>query len=320
MDTSVGLSRVAVTLPSWVEPVDDIMVRAGRPAMERKMFTKVYGLRDIPSLAPGELYEDVLAGAGRAALAGGTAQLVLYGHTMLMAETDLCAEFPDRLRAKLGLPDSRFYGLSHINCASVLRCVEYARRYLSRPGADPEERVLVLGGDQGSVGDDARVIAGTTCSGDCAAGVVVHGLQSSSRPRYRYLGAAGGRDARFHRNIRMTSEENALFAKVCSAQVVETVERAAASAGMTLDQLDWVLPHLNNKMFWRTFSIQSGIPRDRICLDLMPETGHSFGADALMAMEHADRMGRLKPGDRCALIAIGQGAYFQSTIIEVLED
>jgi 3-oxoacyl-[acyl-carrier-protein] synthase-3 len=73
-------------------------------------------------------------------------------------------------------------------------------------------------------------------------------------------------------------------------------------------------------MFWRTFSIQSGIPRDKICLDLMPETGHSFGADALMAMEHADRIGRLQPGDRCALIAIGQGAYFQAMIIEVLAD
>jgi 3-oxoacyl-[acyl-carrier-protein] synthase-3 len=314
---SVGLSRVAVRLPSWVEPVDDIMVRAGRPVTERKMFTKVYGLRDIPSLAPGELYEDVLVEAGRAALAGGTADLVLYGHTMLMAETDLCAEFPDRLRARLGLSDSRFYGLSHINCASVLRCVEYARLFLARPGASGDERVLVLGGDQGSVGDDARVIAGTTVSGDCAAGVIVHSGQTA---RYRYLGGAGGRDARFHRNIRMTKEENALFAQVCSAQVVETVERAAASAGMTLDQLDWVLPHLNNKMFWRTFSIQSGIPRDKICLDLMPETGHSFGADALMAMEHADRFGRLQPGDRCALIAIGQGAYFQAMIIEVLAD
>jgi len=314
---SVGLSRVAVRLPSWVEPVDDIMVRAGRPVTERKMFTKVYGLRDIPSLAPGELYEDVLVEAGRAALNGGTADLVLYGHTMLMAETDLCAEFPDRLRARLGLSASRFYGLSHINCASVLRGVEYARMFLARPGASGGERVLVLGGDQGSVGDDARVIAGTTVSGDCAAGVIVHNGQSA---RYRYLGGAGGRDARFHRNIRMTSEENALFAKVCSAQVVATVERAAAVAGMTIDQLDWVLPHLNNKMFWRTFSIQSGIPRDKICLDLMPETGHSFGADALMAMEHADRIGRLHPGDRCALIAIGQGAYFQAMIIEVLAD
>jgi 3-oxoacyl-[acyl-carrier-protein] synthase-3 len=320
METSVGLSRVAVRLPGWTEPVDDIMVRAERPVTERKMFTKVFGLRNIPSLASGELMEDVLVEAGRAALAGGTASLVLYGHTLLMVETDLCGGFADRLRNRLGLPGCRFYGLSHVNCVSVLRSVEYARRYLARPGVDTEERVLVLGGDQGSVGDDARVIAGTTVSSDCAAGVIVHRGDSSARVRYRYLGGAGARDARFYRNIRMTQEEHALFAKVCSELVVETVERAAAQAGMTLDQVDWVLPHLNNKMFWRTFSIQSGYPRDRICLDLMPETGHSFGVDALMAMEHADRMGRLRPGDRCALIAIGQGAYFQVMIVEVVED
>ncbi len=318
--TNVGLSRVAVQLPQGVEPVDDIMVRAGRGVLERKMFTKVYGLRDIPTLAEGEQMEDLLVAAGREALAGGTADLVLYGHTMLMGETDLCGEFPDRLRARLGLTDSRFYGLSHINCASVLRCVELARSYLARPGAGPDERVLVLGGDQGSVADDARVIAGTTVSGDCAAAVLVHAPAAAARPRYRYLAGAGGRDVRFHRSIRMTAEENALFAKVCSMQVVDTLHRALDKVGLTVESLDWVLPHLNNKMFWRTFSSDAGVPRDRICMDLIPERGHSFGADALMAMEHADRMGRLHAGDLCALIAIGQGAYFQAMIIEVLED
>lgn len=320
MAATVSLSRVAVRRPSWTEPVDDIMVRAERPMTERKMFTKVYGLRDIPSLASDELMEDVIVDAGKAALAGGKANLVLYGHTLLMVETDLCGGTADRLRARLGLTGCRFYGLSHVNCVSVLRCVEYARRYLGRPGVDPEERVLVLGGDQGSVGDDARVIAGTTVSSDCAAGLIVHRGDSTAPVRYRYLAGAGARDERFYRNIRMTQEEHALFARVCSELVVETVAKAADRAGMTLHDLDWLLPHLNNKMFWRTFSIQSGFPKEKICLDLLPETAHSFGVDALMALDHADREGRLRPGDRCALVAIGQGAYFQAMIVEVVED
>lgn len=315
---NVGLSPVAVRLPRGTEPVAEILTRSGCDAVQRKVFAKIYGLRDSPTLAEGERMEDLLVAAGQAVLDGGTTKLVLYGHTLTLAELDLCGEFPDRLRARLGLGGSRFFGLSYVNCASVLRAVELARRYLGRPGADPAERVLVLGGDQGSVSDDARYLRGTTVSGDAAAAVLVYGSAATAGARYRYLGGATCRDVRFHRSTRMSDEEFALYGQVCAEQAVDAVRLAARSAGLELDQIDWLLPHLSNRMFWRTFSAQSGIPRDRICLDLIPERGHNFGTDSLQALEHADTEGRLRPGDRCAMIAIGQGAYFQSMIVEVV--
>ncbi|UED82942.1 3-oxoacyl-[acyl-carrier-protein] synthase III C-terminal domain-containing protein [Streptomyces profundus] len=313
---NVGLSRVAVALPRHSEPVDAILARAGRGTLERRMFAKVYGLRDSPTLARDERMEDLLALAGATALDGDSASLVLYGHTLLMAEGDLGDDFPERLLHRLGSTGSRFFGVSHVNCASVLRCVELARRFLRRPDATARDRVLVLGGDQGSVNDGARYIPGTTVSGDAAVGVVVR----AGGYRYRYLAGAGARDARFHRNMRMTPEETALFGRVCADLVVDAVHRAVTAAGLTPERLDWVMPHLSNRLFWRTFSAHSGIPVDRICLDLIPERGHNFGGDALMALEHADRTGRLRPGDRCALVAIGQGAYTQAAIVEVVAD
>jgi 3-oxoacyl-[acyl-carrier-protein] synthase-3 len=98
------------------------------------------------------------------------------------------------------------------------------------------------------------------------------------------------------------------------------VRRAAHDAGIATGQIDWVLPHLSNRMLWTGFSKDSGIAWDRICLDLLAERGHNFGIDALMGLEHAERCGRLRPGDRCALVAVGQGAYVQSVIVEVGED
>jgi 3-oxoacyl-[acyl-carrier-protein] synthase-3 len=118
----------------------------------------------------------------------------------------------------------------------------------------------------------------------------------------------------------MSKDEFAQFGKVCSEQAVVTVRKAAGTAGLGLEDLDWVMPDLSNRMFWRTFSSLSGVPKEKICLDLMLERGHNFGTDALMALEHADRTGKLRPGDRCALVSIGQGAYFQSVIVEVVED
>jgi 3-oxoacyl-[acyl-carrier-protein] synthase-3 len=312
---SIGLSRVAVQLPSQVEAVDDILARCGRGSLERRMFRKIHGLRDSLALAPGERFEDLLVAAGRAALAGETAGVVLYGHTLLIHEIDFGGGFRDRLRDGLGLPGAQCYGISHVNCTSVLRAVDLAGRYLTRIGASPDDRVLVLGGDHGSVADRARYIPGTTVAGDCVIAVVARPCADAPGTRYRHLGAASSRDVRFHPSMRLPQQDAALFGRACGAEAVTTVLRAVKEAG--LEEVDWVMPHLSNRMFWRTFSAESGIPMDRICLDLLPERGHNFGTDALMALEHADRTGLLRPGDRCALLAIGQGAYFQSAIVEV---
>jgi len=315
----IGLSRVAVRLPGRVESVDGILERAGSGLKERRIFAKLHGLRDSPTLAEDERLEDLLIQAGRAALDGRPAQLVLYGHTLLLMEPDLCGAFRDRLRERLGLPGVPFTGVSHINCTSVLRAVELARRFLNRPGADPAERVLVLGGDQGSRHEHARVVPGLTVAGDTVAAVLVQG-PGAGRARYRYLGGALVRDARFHRNLRMSPAQATAFAEAVRVQVVHSVRGAARAAGLELEQLDWVMPHLSNRTMWRGFSNDAGFPWDRICLDLVAERGHNYGVDALMALEHADRTGRLSPGDRCALVAVGQGMYIQTLIVEVLED
>ena len=317
---NVGLSKVAVRLPGRIESVDDILVRTGSGPRERRVFAKIHGLRDSPTLAPGERMEDLLVEAGRAVLDGGPVGMVLYGHTLLLAELDLWTEFRDRLRSRLGLTGSRFYGVSHINCTSVLRSVDLARRYLSRPGADPDERVLVLGGDQGSRQDVARIIPGLTVAGDGVAAVLVRGQDAADQPRYRYLAGAYARDVRFHRTMRMSPEEFGQYAKVCGELAVEAVRRAAKAAGIGFDEVDWVMPHLSNRTLWRNFALQTGMAWDRICLDLLPLRGHNFGTDSLMALEHADRTGRLRPGDRCALVAVGQGTYTQAAIVEVTEN
>ncbi|MDT0267372.1 3-oxoacyl-[acyl-carrier-protein] synthase III C-terminal domain-containing protein [Streptomyces sp. DSM 44915] len=313
---AVGLSRIAVRLPRRTEPVADVLARTGHGPLERKVFTRIYGLRDTPTLAPDERMADLLVEAGTAALDGGQAQLVLYGHTMLTQEFQLDGGFADRLRAGLGLPDAELYGVSHVNCVSVLRSLELAHRYLRRPTATQEDRVLVIGGDQASVHEASRVIPAMAVGGDGAVGVVAR----RGAGRYRYLGGATLRDVRFHRNLQLSRDDSRLFGEVCQRGAVEVVTRAALAAGLSTGDIDWVMPHLSNRMFWRTFSAGTGIPADRICLDLIAERGHNFGGDALMALEHADRAGQLRPGDRCALVSLALGAYFQATLVEVQED
>ncbi|WP_433271693.1 3-oxoacyl-[acyl-carrier-protein] synthase III C-terminal domain-containing protein [Actinosynnema sp. CS-041913] len=312
---TLGLSGVRVAVPARSEPVSDILARNGRPASEQRLFTKIYELRDSPTLEPGARFEDLLVDVGRRTLGGDGADLVLYGHTLLYQEHLYRPGFADRVRTGLGLPDVPFYGLSHVACTSVLRAVEVAGRFLSRPGAQAGERVLVLGGDHGSACDRSRVVPSTTVMGDAAVGFLV----GRDTGRYRYLGGAGSRDTRFHRSLRMTAEDTALFWSVCADLLIATVDAALTKAGLTRSEVDWVMPHLSNGMFWRSFSRASGIARDRIRLELLPERGHTFGVDALAALDHLDRSGGLAAGDKCLLVSIGQGAYFQVAVVEVGE-
>ncbi|HEY4023718.1 MAG TPA: 3-oxoacyl-[acyl-carrier-protein] synthase III C-terminal domain-containing protein [Pseudonocardiaceae bacterium] len=313
---TIALSRVSVGLPDRMESVEDILARNDRPVTERRLFTKVYKLRQSPTLQPGEQMADLIVRTGRAALGGERATMVLYGHTLLLQEFGYRGGFAKRLRGGLGLPGVPFYGVSHIACTSVLRSVELARAYLMRPEADPDDTVLLLGGDHGSVVDSARIVPGMTVGGDAAIGVLVH----RGPGRYRYLGGALARDSRFHRSLRMSHDDLRLFSQVCCSTAISVMNRALADAGITQGDVDWVMPHLSNAMFWRTFSNASGIAMDKFCLDLISEQGHTFGADALMALAHMERTGRLEVGQRCLLIALGQGAYFQAVVVEIGAD
>lgn len=315
---AIGLSQVSVRFPRGNESVGRVLERAGYSVMERRIFARLHGLRDTPTLAPDECMEDLLVGAGREALAGRGADVVLYGHSHVVQEFAIRPGFARRLRAALGVPEAEFYGISHINCVSMLRAVEVARRYHARPGAGPSDRVLVLGGDQGSYDDSARIIPGVSVAGDAAAAVVVYSLGGEESPRYRYLSGGALRDHRFHRNLRMTQEELALYPKACLGHVATVLREATHRAGLRVTDLNWIMPDLTSAAFWRNFCRAAGVERDRVCLDLLPVRGHNYGIDALSALRHADLTGRLRHGDRCALIALGAGAYVQVVVVEVM--
>jgi 3-oxoacyl-[acyl-carrier-protein] synthase-3 len=314
---ALGLSRVSVRLPRGTESVDRILERAGHSVAERRIFGRFHGLRDTPTLASDERMEDLLVGAGREALAGRGADVVLYGHSHVVQEFAIRPGFALRLCAALGVPGAEYYGVSHISCVSMLRAVEVARRYHARPGARPSDRVLVLGGDQGSLDDSARIILGTV-GGDAAAAVVVHSSRGHESPRYRYLSGAALRDHRFHRIVRMTQEELALYPRACLGHLATVLREATARAGLRVTDLDWIMPDLSSAMLWRNCCRETGVERDRVCLDLLPVRGHNYGIDALSALQHADLTGQLRNGDRCALVALGPGAYFQVVVVEVM--
>jgi 3-oxoacyl-[acyl-carrier-protein] synthase-3 len=310
----VSLSRVFTGLPSQTESVGDVLERLGRSSAERRLFKQIYKLDRSPVFGPGESLEAILTETAAKALGGEPTDLILYGHTMGGQQLSYLPGFADRLRTALGLPGTQILGVSQIACTAVLRSIDLAARYLST--RDRGVPVLILGGDQASIDDSVRLMLGVTVLGDAVIGLTV---TSGDGGRYRYLGGASLRDSRFFRSNRMQPEEFRRFATVSCAHMLATAEAAVAVAGMSLSGLRWLMPHHNNALFWHSFSKAADFDSKRIHLDLLPKLGHTFGVDALLALNHADGEGLLEPGDRVLLTSIGQGAYFQAAVVEVMD-
>lgn len=283
-------------------------------------------LKISPTVDTGDALEDLLVAVGLRACQEDPVGLVLYGHALPAPRFGTEPGFADRVRVGLGLAGVPFFGISQVGGAAVLRALDYAHRYLERhaaydlPGYDS---VLVLGGDHGTIVDSARLAPGTTSLADAAIAFLVRPEPTDRHGetgRYYYLAGATSRDTRFHRAQRMSAAQLSAFDQVCAAQVLAAAGQALAGAGLAGTDIDWVLPQHNAAMSWRTFARSLGIEPDRVRLDLIPAGGHTHGVDALVALANAERSGQLAPGDRCLLLGVGDGAYFQAAVLEVTHD
>ncbi|MFS8098613.1 3-oxoacyl-ACP synthase [Lentzea alba] len=312
--TGIGLSRLAISVPDTVDSVEEVLRASGSSASEIKVFTRMFKLRDSPSWPLDQQMDDLLVEAGRRALAdGGGADLVLYGHSLMTQEVSLRPGFAQRVLKQLDLEATPFFGISGVACTAPLRAVDLARDYVRK---FPERKVLVLAGDLGATTSVARVIPRLTVLGDALGAFTV----AREGVRYRHVASASRTDPRFRRGMRMDADDLRLFGRACAELVLDVLAEAANTAGIAIKDVDWVMPHLVNALAWKVFSEQVGIPHERFLLDLLPSQGHVYGLDALTSLEYADRLGKLRPGDLCALLSVGQGAYFHALIVEVVEE
>ncbi|HEX4724035.1 MAG TPA: 3-oxoacyl-[acyl-carrier-protein] synthase III C-terminal domain-containing protein [Pseudonocardiaceae bacterium] len=307
--------------------MDEYLAQAGRTAAANHAGYGPVDLKVSPTLDTGDALEELLVAVGLRACQDDPVGLVLYGHALPAPRFGTEPGLADRVRVGLGLAGVPFFGISGVGGTSVLRALDYARRYLERraaydvPGYDG---VLVLGGDNGTVVDSARHAPGTTELADTVVAFLVRpdsavgGVDAAGR--YRYLAGATSRDARFHRGQRLGPVRQRLFDQVCAVQVLATANSAMRQAGLTGADVDWVMPQASAALSWRVFAKSLGVEPDRVRLDLIPAGGHTHGVDALVALANAERADQLTPGQRCLLLGIGDGAYFQAAVVEVTPD
>lgn len=112
--------------------------------------------------------------------------------------------------------------------------------------------------------------------------------------------------------IHMTGKE--VYKQAVTA-MVSASQKVLADAGLTADDIACVIPHQANLRIIEAIADRLKIPLERFYVNL-DKYGNTSAAAVAMALDEANRTGRIKPGDYVLMVVFGGGLTWASTIIE----
>jgi len=97
--------------------------------------------------------------------------------------------------------------------------------------------------------------------------------------------------------------------------MVSASKKVLADAGLTADDIACVIPHQANLRIIEAIADRLKIPLERFYVNL-DKYGNTSAAAVAMALDEANRTGRIKQGDYVLMVVFGGGLTWASTVIE----
>ena len=85
--------------------------------------------------------------------------------------------------------------------------------------------------------------------------------------------------------------------------------------GMTMDDVDWIVPHQANRRILESLCKMKGFPIEKVIMSIHDHANTS-SASIPLAMKDAIDSGKIKRGDELLLTALGAGLVWGSAIIK----
>lgn len=301
---------------SWFEDkldTTDEWIRA-RTGIERRHFA-----------AEDQKTSDLGILAGKAALknAGITADQL---DAVIVATSTPDLTFPSvatMVQAGLGMQHGFAYDIQAV-CAGFVYALANADAMIRAGLAD---RVLVIGAETFS-----RIMDWTdrgTCVlfGDGAGAVVLEATESAdetgdrgilatdlnSDGRYRDLLYVDGGVASTGTAGHLRMQGNLVFRHAVE-KLAETAHRALDKAGLSPEQVDWLVPHQANLRIIESTAKRMHLPMEKVVLTVA-DHGNTSAASIPLAMSVANSQGRFKPGQILVAEAIGGGLAWGSVVL-----
>tara|TARA_Y100000768_G_scaffold242385_1_gene183641 strand:+ start:21753 stop:22763 length:1011 start_codon:yes stop_codon:yes gene_type:complete len=105
-----------------------------------------------------------------------------------------------------------------------------------------------------------------------------------------------------------------LFVKAVSG-MVESSRQILKNTHLTLEDIDWVVPHQANLHLVREVARQLELPNEKV-IEIVQKTGNTAGASTGLALSHLLQSNHLKSADKILLISAGGGGLAANVVLE----
>lgn len=305
-----ALAAVSAYLPAQRVSIVDLADRLALTGTQVKVFQRFHGLSEV-CRDSGTLLDLLERTVGTLAELRGNehrVRYVLYARGMPAAVPYPLNPLHDVCRSA-GLGHAQAFTVTHHACATSLLAVDIAGRLLAADG-DPAALALVLAGEK-TFTRDAELVPETSLFGEGAGACLV----SADGERDRVLSYVTQLRGDFDGRLVEDADLLARFQREYPEALAAVIEAAVRRAGLGLDELRLILPHNVNAVSWRRLCKRIGYPIERVLLDNVPLTGHSFAADAFINYQTAAQRGLLRAGDYYLIAAAGLGATFSAMVL-----
>ena len=213
-------------------------------------------------------------------------------------------------------------------CAGFLFGLEIAQQFIT---SHTHDTVLVIGADK--LTSITNWTDRNTCVlfGDGAGAAILrhrgsaHGVISThigSDGRFTdilFMPGGGSRCPITKENAHMNLATIHMTGKEVYKQAVTAMLRAAKKAleqaGLTINDIACVIPHQANLRIIEAIADRLGIPIEKFYVNL-DKYGNTSAAAVAIALDEANRTGRIKAGDYILMVVFGGGLTWASTVIE----
>lgn len=97
-------------------------------------------------------------------------------------------------------------------------------------------------------------------------------------------------------------------------KLAETAHAALEKAGLTAEDVDWIVPHQANLRIIQSTAQRLGVPMERVVVTVQSH-GNTSAASIPLALSVGCARGQIKPGDLLVLEAIGGGLAWGSIVL-----
>ncbi|MFI9812627.1 3-oxoacyl-[acyl-carrier-protein] synthase III C-terminal domain-containing protein [Saccharothrix variisporea] len=310
---AAGLAIEAMTafVPEPVSSIEAVAPRLRLGRAKVKLFRKVHGLDRLhldPDLSVLDLVTTPAARLVADLADPDRITHVVYAHT-IQDVAPAGFDIATALAARLGLHRANAFALTQQNCASGLAAVDVCGELLAAAD-DPDALALVVTGEK-AFSPMAQLIENTTIMGDASAACLV----GRSGAGERVLSYHSRTDGRYADGIRLDARLNGQFGLEYAARLAETIRAALAQAGLTLADVELVVPHNVNVSSWRKVVELLGTDPATVFLDNVAEYGHCYCSDPFLNYTQLRDRGRLTAGGHYVCTALGLGATYAAMVL-----